>query len=141
MNNIKKLAKKNNLYIIEDCAHAIGTKYKNKHVGTFGDTGCFSFYPSKNITTFEGGMIITNSKKLSNNLRMSRNHGITRTLKDRYSKQYPWNYDIKEPGYNSKDIPKDLIQVFDWSSMIAKYDRLLKFYEYFQYQFILINEF
>jgi dTDP-4-amino-4,6-dideoxygalactose transaminase len=100
MNNIKKLAKKNNLYIIEDCAHAIGTKYKNKHVGTFGDTGCFSFYPSKNITTFEGGMIITNSKKLSNNLRMSRNHGITRTLKDRYSKQYPWNYDIKEPGYN-----------------------------------------
>ena len=72
MNSIQKIAKKNNLKIIEDCAHAIGTKYKNKHVGTFGDSGCFSFYPSKNITTFEGGMIITNSKKLNENLRMGK---------------------------------------------------------------------
>ena len=100
MNSIQKIAKKNNLKIIEDCAHAIGTKYKNKHVGTFGDTGCFSFYPSKNITTFEGGMIITNSKKLDENLRMGRNHGINRTLKDRYSSKYPWEYDIKQYGYN-----------------------------------------
>ena len=100
MNSIQKIAKKNNLKIIEDCAHAIGTKYKNKHVGTFGDSGCFSFYPSKNITTFEGGMIITNSKKLDENLRMGRNHGINRTLKDRYSSKYPWEYDIKQHGYN-----------------------------------------
>ena len=100
MNSIQKIAKKNNLKIIEDCAHAIGTKYKNKHVGTFGDSGCFSFYPSKNITTFEGGMIITNSKKLNENLRMGRNHGINRTLKDRYSSKYPWEYDIKQYGYN-----------------------------------------
>ena len=100
MNSIQKIAKKNNLKIIEDCAHAIGTKYKNKHVGTFGDTGCFSFYPSKNITTLEGGMIITNSKKLDENLRMGRNHGINRTLKDRYSSKYPWEYDIKQYGYN-----------------------------------------
>ena len=45
--------------IIEDCAHAIGARFKKKHVGTFGSAGCFSFYPTKNITTIEGGMVIT----------------------------------------------------------------------------------
>ena len=53
MDDIMKIAKKNNLYIIEDCAHAIGTKFKKQHVGTFGESGCFSFYPTKNITTLE----------------------------------------------------------------------------------------
>jgi len=100
MYNINKIAKKNNLYIVEDCAHAIGAKFKNKHVGTFGNTGCFSFYPTKNITTFEGGMIITNSKKINDNIRITRNHGINRTLRDRYSSTYPWDYDIKQQGYN-----------------------------------------
>ena len=52
--------------LIEDCAHAIGTSLGNQHVGTFGDVGCFSFYPTKNITTLEGGMVITKSKKSTN---------------------------------------------------------------------------
>ena len=100
IDEIVKLAKKNNLFVIEDCAHAIGTKFKNQHVGTFGDAGCFSFYPTKNITTLEGGMIITNSRKISENSKISRNHGITRTLNERYSNGYPWEYDVKEFGYN-----------------------------------------
>ena len=50
--------------MIEDCAHALGTKFKKKHVGNFGITGNFSFYPTKQITTGEGGAIITNDKKL-----------------------------------------------------------------------------
>ena len=58
MTKIMKIAKDYKLFVIEDCAHAIGTKFKNKHVGTFGDCGCFSFYPTKNITTLEGGMVI-----------------------------------------------------------------------------------
>ena len=100
MDDIMKIAKKNNLYVIEDCAHAIGTKFKKQHVGTFGDAGCFSFYPTKNITTLEGGMVISNSKKISEITKITRNHGINRTLKERYTAGYPWEYDVKEPGYN-----------------------------------------
>ena len=63
MPQIKKIANNYNLEIIEDCAHALGTKHNKTHVGNFGKTGCFSFYPTKNLTTFEGGMVITNSKQ------------------------------------------------------------------------------
>ena len=100
MKKIMTIAKKNNLKIIEDCAHAIGSKIAKKHVGTFGNAGCFSFYPTKNITTIEGGMVITNSKELANKIRKKRNHGITRTLQNRYTKGKPWDYDVEEPGYN-----------------------------------------
>ena len=100
MDTIVKIAKKNNLKIIEDCAHAIGTKFKKRHVGTFGQAGCFSFYPTKNITTLEGGMIITNSEQMAEITTITRNHGIDRTLKDRYSIGKPWEYDIKHHGYN-----------------------------------------
>jgi len=97
---IKKIAKNHNLILIEDCAHAIGAKFNNKHVGNFGDAGCFSFYPTKNITTIEGGMVICNSKNLSTKIFSLRNHGITRSLKQRFSKGKPWDYDEIEPGYN-----------------------------------------
>ena len=100
MKQIKKIAKKNNLKIIEDCAHAIGTLYENKHVGTIGDIGCFSFYPTKNITTLEGGMVITNTRKYFEYTKKARNHGITRSLIQRYSKGRPWDYDVIESGYN-----------------------------------------
>ena len=74
MDTIVKIAKKNNLKIIEDCAHAIGTKFKKRHVGTFGQAGCFSFYPTKNITTLEGGMIITNSEQMAEITTITRNN-------------------------------------------------------------------
>ena len=90
MLSISKIAKKNSLKIIEDCAHGIGTFFGKKHVGNFGQVGCFSFYPTKNITTIEGGMIITNNKKIANFIKLSRNHGISRTLLDRYSSGFPW---------------------------------------------------
>jgi len=98
--NIKKIATANNLFLIEDCAHAIGAKFENKHAGTFGDAGCFSFYPTKNITTIEGGMVICNSKNTMQRIQSFRNHGITRTLKQRFSDGKPWDYDEIEPGYN-----------------------------------------
>ena len=100
MEKIRKIAKENNLYLIEDCAHAIGTFVNKKHVGTFGEAGCFSFYPTKNITTIEGGMIITNSKKIAEKIKNYRNHGITKTLSQRYNLGKPWKYDVVEPGYN-----------------------------------------
>lgn len=100
MDEIIEIANSNNLAVVEDCAHAIGARYKNKHVGNFGQAGCFSFYPTKNITTIEGGMIITNSKKIAEYVTAARNHGITKSLSERYTYGKPWEYDILESGYN-----------------------------------------
>ena len=100
IDEIRDIARENNLKIIEDCAHAVGTFHNSKHVGTIGDTGCFSFYPTKNITTAEGGMVITNSKTIAEKILQLRSHGMTKSLKNRYSAEYPWIFDISEPGYN-----------------------------------------
>ena len=97
---IASIARKNHIAIIEDCAHAIGARVNSKHVGTFGQSGCFSFYPTKNFTTIEGGMIVTNSKNIADFVRYARNHGITKTLASRFSGGKPWDYDIENPGYN-----------------------------------------
>ena len=100
IDEILDVAKDNNLKVIEDCAHAVGTFHKSKHVGTLGSTGCFSFYPTKNITTAEGGMVITNSKQIAEKVRQLRSHGMTKSLQNRYSSEYPWIFDILQPGYN-----------------------------------------
>ena len=97
---IASIARKNYIAIIEDCAHAIGARVNSKHVGTFGQSGCFSFYPTKNFTTIEGGMVITNSKNIADFVRSARNHGISKTLASRFSGGKPWDYDIENPGYN-----------------------------------------
>jgi len=76
MDKIMDIAKKYNLYIIEDCAQAHGCLYNNKKVGTFGDIGCFSFYPGKNLGAFgDAGGLITNTEKLYNKMRLLRNIG------------------------------------------------------------------
>ena len=100
MQKIMKIARSNSLKVIEDCAHGIGTTYNKKHVGNFGNVGCFSFYPTKNLTTIEGGMVITNEKKIADFIKLARNHGISRSLMSRYSTGKPWEYDIKDIGYN-----------------------------------------
>lgn len=79
MTEIKKLARKYKLKVIEDCAQSIGAKYKGKGVGSIGDTGCFSFYPSKNLGCFgDGGMVTTNSKSIFDKLMMVRVHGSSK---------------------------------------------------------------
>jgi dTDP-4-amino-4,6-dideoxygalactose transaminase len=75
MDKIMKIAKKHNLVVIEDACQAHGASIKNKKVGSFG-TGCFSFYPTKNMTTGEGGMITTNSKEIYEKAKLLRNHGM-----------------------------------------------------------------
>jgi len=100
MKKIVSIARKHNLLLIEDCAQALGTKFSKKHVGTFGNAGCFSFYPTKNITSIEGGMVVTNSNSLAKKLLQIRNHGITTNLKKRYSSSKPWDYEIEQVGYN-----------------------------------------
>lgn len=75
MIELRKIASKYDLAIIEDACQSIGAKCDDKIVGSIGDFGCFSFYPSKNITTGEGGMIITNNDKLADECRLIRHHG------------------------------------------------------------------
>jgi GDP-mannose 4,6-dehydratase len=76
MDPIINLAKKYNLYIIEDAAEAHGAEYKGKKVGSFGDISCFSFYGNKIITTGEGGMCLTNNETLFNKMQILRDHGM-----------------------------------------------------------------
>lgn len=76
MDPIMHIAKKNKLKVIEDCAQAMGSLYKNRHVGSIGDSGCLSFFPTKNLGCFgDGGMVITNNKKIAEKVRILRNHG------------------------------------------------------------------
>ncbi len=76
MDKIMQIAKKHNLYVIEDCCQAIGAEYKGQKVGTFGDIGCYSFYPTKNLGTMgDGGLAITNNEELKNRIIALRNHG------------------------------------------------------------------
>lgn len=76
MDVIMDIAKRHNLYVIEDCCQAIGAKYKGQMVGTFGDIGCYSFYPTKNLGTMgDGGLLITNSDEIKDRVIALRNHG------------------------------------------------------------------
>ena len=76
MDKIMDIAKRHNLYVIEDCCQAVGATYKGKKVGSFGDIGCYSFYPTKNLGTMgDGGMAVTNDETLKNRMIALRNHG------------------------------------------------------------------
>ncbi len=75
MDAIMEIAKKHNLYVIEDCAEAIGSKYKGQTVGSFGDVGCFSFFGNKTMTCGEGGMVVTDDATLADRLRRYKNQG------------------------------------------------------------------
>jgi dTDP-4-amino-4,6-dideoxygalactose transaminase len=106
MDRVLAIAKKYDLFVVEDTAHAVGTCYKGVHVGGFGQSAIFSFHPLKNITTGEGGMITHYSDRLESQLRLLRSHGIERDAWKRYGKGGNPEYDIKTPGfkYNLTDI-------------------------------------
>ena len=99
MREILKITKKYKLFLIEDCAHAIESKYNNKHLGTFGTFGCFSFYATKNLSIGEGGMLLTDSKKLYDKARILSLHGMDKAAWNRYGKSGYRHYDVSEVGY------------------------------------------
>ena len=99
MDQIMKIVKKYNLYLIEDCAHAIESKYKGNNVGTFGTFGCFSFYATKNLSIGEGGMLLTNEKKFYEKARILSLHGMDKAAWNRYGKNGYRHYDVSEIGY------------------------------------------
>jgi len=106
MDEILEIAKRYNLYVIEDAAHALPASYKGRKIGTIGDLTCFSFYATKTLATGEGGMITTENDEWAERIRILRLHGISKDAWKRYSREGTWEYDVLENGYkyNMTDI-------------------------------------
>ncbi len=100
------LAKRRGLVLIEDAAHAIGTEYKGKRIGSFETTAVFSFHPNKNITTGEGGAVATFDEEVYRAVSLLRFHGMDKNAWKRFDKSGSSRYDITMPGYkyNLMDI-------------------------------------
>lgn len=90
MKEVMSIASGDSIFVIEDAACGFGAKYKGKHVGNLGDTGCFSFHPRKAITTGEGGMVTVNNKMLAEKLRAMRDHGATTSDHQRHFGNKPY---------------------------------------------------
>jgi dTDP-4-amino-4,6-dideoxygalactose transaminase len=101
MDTIMEIARSHHLRIIEDAAHAPGAEYKGKKLGTIGDIGCFSFFSNKNMTTGEGGMVVTNNDEFAERIRLIRSHGMTSLTLDRH-KGHAYSYDVLVLGYNCR---------------------------------------
>lgn len=106
MEEIMDLVKSRNLKLVEDCAHAIESEYRGRKTGRFGDMGCFSFYVTKNITTAEGGMFITDSKQYADKASILALHGMTKDAWNRFGDKGYKHYRVILPGfkYNMTDI-------------------------------------
>lgn len=96
---ILRLKRKYGLYVVEDAAHTIGAKYKGKNIGTISDITCFSFHPVKNMTTGDGGAIVTNNRKLAEKLMVLRVNGMDKESWRRNTSTGSWDYAITEEGY------------------------------------------
>ena len=102
MDGLKALTKGKDILIVEDAAHACGSEYKGRKAGTLGDIACFSFHAVKNLTTGEGGMVVTDSQEVRDRLVRLRWLGITKSTWTRSAEKkgdYSWYYDVAELGY------------------------------------------
>ncbi len=106
MDRIMEIAKRRNLMVIEDCAHAVETEYKGGKAGTFGDFGCFSFYVTKNVATGEGGMILARDAAHAARSRILALHGMSRDAWHRFGDAGYKHYQVVECGfkYNMMDL-------------------------------------
>lgn len=127
------IADRHGLRVIEDAAHAIGTEYKGKKIGSFGDTQVFSFHPNKNMTTGEGGCVATHDKELADRVGLLRFHGIDREAWNRFGKTGSQHYEIVLPGfkYNMMDIQAalGLHQLAELDGFIARRTELALRYQ------------
>ena len=134
MEPVLALAKKHDLWVVEDAACGFGSRLKEKHVGTFGHTGCFSFHPRKAITTGEGGMITTDDDLLAEKLRRLRDHGAAMTDLQRHLGPRPYLLaDHPEAGYNHRmtDLQGALgaAQMYRAGDIVAKRQSLARKYD------------
>lgn len=110
MKALMALARKHDLFVIEDCAHAIESTIDGQHCGTFGDIGCFSFYATKNMTTVEGGMVTCKTQEIADRIAILGLHGMSKDARKRYSDDGFVHYDVSQPGYkyNMTDLAASL---------------------------------
>ena len=106
LTTLNALALDENLRVIEDAAHAMGSYYNGMRIGSFGDTQVFSFHPNKNMTTGEGGCVVTRDEVLAQRIQALRFHGIDRAAWQRNTKTGSQHYDVIAPGfkYNMMDL-------------------------------------
>ena len=137
LDTIYNFAKEHNLRVIEDAAHAFGSKYKGSFVGSFGDIACFSFDGIKNITSGEGGCIVTNDKNVIKKVRDIRLLGVEEDTESRFLNKKSWKFDVCEQGwrYHMSNIMAAIgIKQLERSSELLakrkniaqKYDKLLE---------------
>jgi dTDP-4-amino-4,6-dideoxygalactose transaminase len=132
MNKIMEIAKKNKIKIIEDACHGPLSEYNGKKLGTFGEVGCFSFFSNKNISTGEGGMVITDSEELYNKMKLLRSHGMT-TMSYQRAAGHATSYDVIDFGYNYRmdDIRASIgiVQLEKLHGDLIKRAQIRKLYE------------
>jgi len=133
------IAKRHNLFVVEDAAHAVSAQYKGRYIGSGGTIAAFSFYATKNMTTAEGGML-TGTPDFVEKCRIISLHGMSRDAWNRYSKEGSWYYEVLLPGfkYNMTDIQASLglVQLEKLESfqlrraeIVAKYNQEFKNYD------------
>jgi perosamine synthetase len=106
MDAIAALARDRGLRVMEDAAHALPAAYRGRSIGSISELTVFSFYATKNMTTGEGGMVVTGDAELADRIRMRRLHGMSRDAWKRYRADGSWRYDVAYPGfkYNMTDV-------------------------------------
>lgn len=131
MDSILNLANKYHFKVIEDACHGPLSEYKGKKLGTIGDIGCFSFFSNKNISTGEGGMLVTNNSEYYERAKLLRSHGMTSLSYER-SKGHSTSYDVVELGYNYRmdDIHAaiGIVQLGKLANDLEKRAELRKYY-------------
>ena len=133
MQRITAIARKHKLWIVEDAAHALGAEYRSRKIGSLGNLTCFSFFPTKNITAGEGGMITLNEENKAKRLKILRLHGMSKDGWKRYAREGSWYYEIHELGYkfNLSDINAALgtAQLAKIESLNRKREKLADYYK------------
>ncbi len=135
LNRLERIRRQRKITIIHDAAHALGSAFGKRMVGSMPDFNCFSFYSTKNLTTGEGGMITTNSKKHADKLRVLALHGMSKGAWNRYSGQGSWHYQIADLGYkyNMPDILASLglMQLRRFKEIQADRRRAAELYQHY----------
>ncbi|MDO8748038.1 MAG: DegT/DnrJ/EryC1/StrS aminotransferase family protein [Candidatus Omnitrophota bacterium] len=133
MDGLLKTAEEFNLRIVEDAAHAFGSNYKGRKIGSFGDITCFSFDPIKNITCGEGGAVVLSDDKLGERIIQKRILGIDKDTWHRYKNEHSWYYEVVVPGlrYHMSNINAaiGLIQLKKIDKFIEKKRKLCRLYD------------